>query len=287
MNYEKCILCPRRCGVNRGAGERGWCGAPDTALVAKTMIHRWEEPALAPNGKSGAIFFGGCTLGCIYCQNRAISETPVGTQTDAAGLRRIMENLIAEGAENIDLVTPTHYLPTILPALEPKLPVPVVYNCGGYERVETLKALEGKVDIYLPDLKYTDSGLAQSLSGARNYFPVAKLAIREMVRQTGAPQWEGEKLIRGTVIRHLILPGQVENSLRCLDWIGETFAPGEVLVSLMRQYTPMEATKEHPTLSRRVTDEEYDAVLSWMYLNDLEGFVQEDTAADSGFIPDF
>ena len=287
MNYSNCRLCPRRCGVDRRAGERGWCGAPDTALVAKTMIHRWEEPALAPNGKSGAIFFGGCTLGCIYCQNRAISGTPVGTETDPDGLRRIMEELIAQGAENIDLVTPTHYLPTILPALEPKLSVPVVYNCGGYERVETLKALEGKVDIYLPDLKYADPMLGGELSGARNYFPVAKLAIKEMVRQTGFPTWEGEKLVRGTVIRHLILPGQVENSLRCLDWIGESFAPGEVLVSLMRQYTPMEATKDHPTLNRRVTDEEYDAVLSWMYLNGLEGFVQEDESADTQFIPDF
>ena len=287
MNYKNCNLCPRRCGIDRTAGERGWCGAPDTALVARTMIHRWEEPVLAPNGKSGAIFFGGCTLGCVYCQNRAISGIPVGKPTDSAKLREIMEHLIAEGAENIDLVTPTHYLPTILPALEPKLPVPVVYNCGGYERVETLRALEGKVDIYLPDLKYADSGLAQSLSVARNYFPVAKMAIKEMVRQTGFPKWEGEKLVRGTVIRHLILPGQVENSLRCLDWIGENFAPGEVLVSLMRQYTPMEATKDHPTLNRRVTDEEYDAVLSWMYLNDLEGFVQEDSAADSQFIPDF
>ena len=287
MDYKNCKICPRRCGADRSAGERGWCGAPDTALIAKTMIHRWEEPALAPNGKSGAIFFGGCTLGCIYCQNRAISGTPVGTETDSAGLRRMMEELIAEGAENIDLVTPTHYLPTVLPALEPKLTVPVVYNCGGYERVEALKALDGKVDIYLPDLKYADPGLAQSLSGARNYFPVAKAAIKEMVRQTGSPKWEGDKLVRGTVIRHLILPGQVENSLRCLDWIGETFATGEVLVSLMRQYTPMEATKEHPTLNRRVTDEEYDAVLSWMYLNDLEGFVQEGEAADAGFIPDF
>jgi putative pyruvate formate lyase activating enzyme len=198
-----------------------------------------------------------------------------------------MEELIAAGAENIDLVTPTHYLPTILPALEPKLSVPVVYNCGGYERVETLRLLEGKVDIYLPDLKYADRELGLALSGAKNYFPVAKAAIREMVRQTGAPRWEGERLICGTVVRHLILPGQVENSLRCLDWLGEHFRPGEILVSLMRQYTPMEATKDLPPFDRRVTDEEYDAVLSWMYLNDLEGFVQEDAAADAKFIPDF
>ncbi len=286
MDYSNCNLCPRKCGVDRRT-QRGWCGAPDTALVAKTMLHQWEEPVLAPNGKSGAIFFGGCTLGCIYCQNRAISQAPVGKPMDSAQLRAIMEELIAAGAENIDLVTPTHYLPTILPALEPKLPVPVVYNCGGYERVQTLKAPAGKVDIYLPDLKYSDGALSKNLSGAENYFSMAKLALKEMVRQTGAPQWDGEKLVRGTVVRHLILPGQVENSLRVLDWLGAHFRPGEILVSLMRQYTPMGATANMPPLDRRITDEEYDAVLSWMYLNDLEGFVQEDAAADARFIPDF
>ncbi len=287
MDYTNCTLCPRKCGVDRTAGKLGYCGASGTALVAKTMLHQWEEPALSPNGKSGAVFFGGCTLGCVYCQNRAISQRPVGQPMDSAQLRAVLEDLIAQGAENIDLVTPTHYLPTILPALEPKLPVSVVYNCGGYERVETLKTLEGKVDIYLTDLKYADPGLAGGLSGAKNYFPVAKAAIKEMVRQTGAPKWEGERLVSGTVIRHLILPGQVENSLRILDWIGANFAPGQVLVSLMRQYTPMEATMGMPPFDRRITDEEYDAVLSWMYLNDLEGFVQEDTAADAQFIPDF
>ena len=287
MDYRNCELCPRRCGVDRGAGERGWCGAPDVALVAKTMLHQWEEPVLSPNGRSGAIFFGGCTLRCLYCQNCAISQAPVGTPMDAVQLRAVMEHLIAQGAENIDLVTPTQYLPTILPALGERLSVPVIYNCGGYERVATLKQLAGKVDIYLPDLKYSDPALARDLSGAENYFSVAKLALKEMVRQTGAPQWEGDKLVRGTVVRHLILPGQVENSLRCLDWLGAHFKPGEILVSLMRQYTPMEATKKMPPFDRRITDEEYDAVLSWMYLNDLEGFIQEGEAADAAFIPDF
>ena len=285
MDYFYCELCPRMCGVDRAAGERGFCGCPDTALVAKTMLHKWEEPALAGCGGSGAVFFGGCTLGCKYCQNAAISGGPVGEIVDSGELRRMFEELIAEGAENIDLVTPTHFLPTILPALSPKLSVPVVYNCGGYERVETLGLLEGKVDIYLPDLKYADSSLAAKLSGAEDYFPVACDAIREMVRQTGAPQWKGERLVRGTVIRHLILPGQVENSLRVLDWIGETFSPGEVLVSLMRQYTPMGALSA--PLDRRVTEEEYQAVLSWMYLNRLEGFTQEADSADGSFIPDF
>lgn len=285
MSYVNCQLCPRRCGVNRTAGQTGFCGAPGIALVAKTMLHPWEEPALSPGGKSGAVFFGGCTLRCSYCQNIAISARPVGQAYDSAGLRRLFDQLIHQGAENIDLVTPTQYLPTILPALEPKLPVPVVYNCGGYERAETLQALEGKVDIYLPDLKYADSRLASALSGAADYFPVATAAIREMVRQVGPVQWDGEQVKKGVIIRHLILPGFTENSLKVLDWIGENFAPGQVLVSLMRQYTPMPGMPA--PLDRTVTDEEYDAVLSWMYLNDLEGFTQDAAGADKAFIPDF
>ena len=285
MLYENCKLCPRGCGVDRTAGKVGFCGAPATALVAKTMLHQWEEPALAPGGKSGAVFFGGCTLRCRYCQNIAISRRTAGTPTDSAELRQIFETLIAQGAENIDLVTPTHYLPTILPALEPKLPVPVVYNCGGYESVDTLRALEGKIDIYLPDLKYANPRLGKALSAAPDYFEKATAAIKEMVRQAGKPKFEGEKMVSGVIIRHLILPGFVENSLKVLDWIGENFAPGEVLVSLMRQYTPMPGM---PTpLDRKVTDEEYDSVLSWMYLNDLEGFTQEDDAASTAYIPDF
>lgn len=285
MTYAQCTLCPRMCGVDRTAGETGFCGCPDTALVAKTMLHKWEEPVLAGSGGSGAIFFGGCTLRCRYCQNAAISGTPVGAAMDSGQLRRTMEDLIARGAENIDLVTPTHFLPTILPALTPKLPVPVVYNCGGYERAKVLRQLEGLVDIYLPDLKYADPRLGGELSAASNYWPMARAAVKEMVRQTGSVVWDGDRVVRGTIIRHLILPGQVENSLKVLDWIGQTFAPGQVLVSLMRQYTPM-GNLPAP-YDRRITDEEYDAVLSWMYLNDLEGFTQEADSADAGFIPDF
>ena len=285
MDYTNCTLCPRGCGVDRSTGQLGFCGCSDTATVAKVMLHRWEEPALAGDGGSGAIFFGGCTLGCRYCQNRAISQGPAGKAVDSHTLRGYMESLIAQGAENIDLVTPTHYLPTILPALTPKLPVPVVYNCGGYEKAESIRALEDKVDIYLPDLKYADSGLAERLSGARDYFPVATRAIREMFHQVGPVVWEGDKVVRGVIIRHLILPGHTENSLRILDWIGENFRPGEVLVSLMRQYTPMGGLPA--PLDRTVTQEEYDAVLSWMYLNDLDGFTQEADSADRLFIPDF
>lgn len=280
-----CTLCPRQCGVNRSAGEMGFCRCPGEALVAKVMRHYWEEPVLAGAGGSGAIFFGGCPLGCVYCQNRAISAAPVGKPVSSAQLRRMMETLIAQGAENIDLVTPTQFLPTILPALQPKLPVPVVYNCGGYERPETLRELEGLVDIYLPDLKYADGSLAKALSGAEDYFPVAARAIREMHRQVGDVVWQGERVVKGVIIRHLILPGQIENSLKVLDWIGAAFAPGAVLVSLMRQYTPMPGLSG--ALARRVTEEEYQAVLSWMYLNGLEGFTQEADSADTVFIPDF
>ena len=284
MTYDACTLCPRRCGVDRRTA-LGFCRCPDKAIVAKTMLHKWEEPALAGNGGSGAVFFGGCTLGCVYCQNAAISRSPVGQAVGSTGLRAIFDCLIAQGAENIDLVTPTQFLPTILPALEAPLPVPVVYNTGGYERTETIRALSGKIDIYLPDMKYADAGLAKALSGAENYFPVAAAAIREMVAQVGAPQWEGERLKKGVLIRHLILPGQIENSLKILDWIGETFRPGEVLVSLMRQYTPMPGLSGD--LARKITEEEYQAVLSWMYLNDLQGFVQEAEAAQQAYIPDF
>ena len=284
MTYDACTLCPRRCGVDRRTA-LGFCRCPDKAIVAKTMLHKWEEPALAGNGGSGAVFFGGCTLGCVYCQNAAISRTPAGKAVDSAGLRAIFDCLIAQGAENIDLVTPTQFLPTILPALEAPLPVPVVYNTGGYERTETIRALSGKIDIYLPDMKYAEPGLAKALSGAENYFPVAAAAIREMVAQVGEPQWEGERLKKGVLIRHLILPGQIENSLKILDWIGETFRPREVLVSLMRQYTPMPGLSGD--LARKITEEEYQAVLSWMYLNDLQGFVQEAEAAQQAYIPDF
>ena len=285
MDYTNCQLCPRRCGVDRSAGERGFCGSPDMAMVAKTMLHHWEEPALAGTGGSGAIFFSGCTLGCSYCQNRDISRACTGTPMDFAALRLAMEALVAQGAENIDLVTPTHYLPTILPALEKKLPVPVVYNCGGYERPEVIDALGGKVDIYLPDLKYADNTLAKQLSGAPNYFETAQQAIRAMFEQVGPVVWQDDRVIRGVIIRHLILPGYVENTLKVLDWIGETFSPGQVLVSLMRQYTPMPGLTA--PLDRKITEEEYRSALSWMFLNDIQGFVQEADAADDRFIPDF
>ena len=204
---------------------------------------------------------------------------------DSVNLRKEMEMLIAQGAENIDLVTPTHFLPTIIPALSPKLPVPVVYNCGGYERAETIHALSGLVDIYLPDMKYGDNALASELSGAGDYVETALSALREMVNQTGKVTFQGEKMVRGVIVRHLILPGQVENSLKVLDLLGENFSTDDILVSLMRQYTPMGGLPA--PYDRQITEEEYDAVLSWMYLNDLEGFIQEESSATEAFIPNF
>ena len=287
MDYGNCNLCPRRCGVDRTAGQRGFCGCPDTALVAKAMLHKWEEPVLAGAGGSGAVFFGGCTLRCRYCQNAAISGGAVGKATDSAGLRQLFEDLIAQGAENIDLVTPTHFLPTILPALRPKLPVPVVYNCGGYERVETLRALEGRVDIYLPDLKYADGALAGALSGAPDYFPVACDAIREMFRQTGRPVYDENGVMqRGVIVRHLVLPGYPNNTRRVLDWLSETFAPGDVVVSLMSQYTPPAGMTGR--LARRVTAAEYRAAVSYMRACGItDGFVQERTSAEEAYTPAF
>lgn len=285
MTYNHCTLCPRECGANRVLGETGYCRCPATALVAKAMLHKWEEPVLAGSGGSGAIFFGGCTLGCTYCQNRKISRAPTGQEMDSAQLRELMEDLIAQGAENIDLVTPTQYLPTILPALEEKLAVPVVYNCGGYERPETIRALKGKVDIFLPDMKYADNALSKTLSGAEDYFAVASRAIKAMVEVAGLPKFSGKKLLSGVVVRHLILPGHIENSLKVLDWLGQTFPQNQVLVSLMRQYTPIAGLSA--PFNRPITNQEYQSVLSWMYLNKLQGFTQEKSASNAAFIPDF
>lgn len=288
MGYEHCTLCPRQCGVNRAAGELGFCKMPGTLRAARAALHYWEEPVISGTCGSGAVFFSGCTLRCAFCQNQEISNDGFGAELSTQRLREIFEELIAEGAHNINLVTPTHFLPSILPALTPKLPVPVVYNCGGYERVETLQVLEGLVDIYLPDLKYADCDLARTLSGAPDYFSVATAAIQEMVRQTGPCVVENGLLKRGTVIRHLVLPGQVGNSLDVLEWIGQTFAPGTVMVSLMSQYVPYGKAAEIPPFDRRVTEDEYAAVESWLPLCGLsDGFTQDFSAATVQYIPSF
>ena len=288
LSYHHCTLCPRICGVDRTAGERGFCGMPAHPVAARAAAHWWEEPVISGEYGSGAVFFSGCTLRCRFCQNYEISAQRHGYALDSVRLRGIFEKLIADGCHNINLVTSTHFLPDILPALEPKLPVPVVYNCGGYERVETLRALEGKVDVWLPDMKYSDPRLAKRLSAAPDYVETAKAAILEMFRQTGPCVIQGGLLKKGVLIRHLILPGQIDNSVGVLEWIADAFPRGSVLVSLMSQYVPMGPAAKLPPFDRRITGEEYDTVLSWLYLLGLEdGFVQGPEAASLEYVPAF
>ena len=274
--------------MDRSAGQRGFCGMPDKPLAARAAGHYWEEPPISGEYGSGAVFFSGCTLRCRYCQNYEISTKRHGYSIDAARLRQIFEQLIQEGHHNINLVTPTHFLPDILPALEPKLPVPIVYNCGGYESVETLRELEGKIDVWLPDFKYSDARLANFLSSAPDYVETAKAAILEMYRQTGPAVVENGLLKRGVLIRHVILPGPVDNSIGVLEWIANTFPGSSVLVSLMSQYIPMGPAAKLPPFDRRITQEEYDTVLSWLYFFGLEdGFLQGPEAASLEYVPEF
>lgn len=282
-----CNLCPRRCGVERTeTGGRGFCRMPSVPVVARAALHPWEEPVLCGSGAAGTVFFSGCNLGCTYCQNGPISRENFGRAITPRRLREIFGELIAQGAQTVELVTPTHFVPFILPALEPPLPVPVVYNCGGYESVETLRLLAGRVQVYLPDLKYADAALARDLSRAPDYFPVATAAIEEMYRQTGPFVVENGLLRRGVLIRHLVLPGQMENTRRCLDWIAGRFRPGEVMVSLMSQYTPQPGAKG--SLSRHVTAAEYRAAVRYMENCGLtDGFTQERTSAREEYTPRF
>ena len=282
-----CNLCPRRCGVERTeTGGRGFCRMPSVPVVARAALHPWEEPVLCGSGAAGTVFFSGCNLGCTYCQNGPISRENFGRAITPRRLREIFGELIAQGAQTVELVTPTHFVPFILPALEPPLPVPVVYNCGGYESVETLRLLAGRVQVYLPDLKYADAALARDLSRAPDYFPVATATIEEMYRQTGPFVIENGLLRRGVLIRHLVLPGQMENTRRCLDWIAGRFRPGEVMVSLMSQYTPQPGAKG--SLSRHVTAAEYRAAVRYMENCGLtDGFTQERTSAREEYTPRF
>ena len=282
-----CRLCPRNCAALRTETQgAGLCRMPEGPVVARAALHMWEEPPISGSRGSGTIFFSGCSLGCVFCQNEKISHRDFGRPITLERLADICHELIAQGAHNINLVTPTHFLPWILPALEPKLPVPVVYNCGGYESVETLRQLEGKVDIYLPDLKYADGELAGRLSAAPDYFPVATAAIREMFRQTGPCVLEDGLLKRGVVIRHLVLPGQLDNTRRCIDWVAENFQPGEVLFSLMSQYTPQPDAEG--VLRRHVTRSEYRAAVAYMENCGItDGFTQERTAARAEYTPPF
>ena len=288
LSYAHCTLCPRRCGVDRTRGQLGFCKMPGQVHAARAGVHYWEEPVISGSFGSGAVFFSGCTLKCAFCQNYDISQENFGKPMTSAELRAAFERLIDEGVQNINLVTPTHFLPDILPALEPKLPVPVVYNCGGYESVETLRQLEGKIDVYLPDFKYSDNVLAKKLSSAPDYFETASAAILEMYRQVGKPVLEDDEMKRGVLVRHLVLPGCVDNSLGVLDWVAEHFRSGDILFSLMSQYVPMGRAAEMPPFDRRITELEYDSVLSYMMLLGIEdGYTQDFSSAERGYTPSF
>ena len=264
----------------------GFCGLPAAPVVARAGLHFWEEPCVSGARGSGAVFFSGCVLRCVYCQNHAISHENFGKPVSVERLREIFWELIGQGAHNINLVSPTPFAPAIREALAEPLPVPVVWNTGGYERVETLRSLEGKVQVWLPDLKYVDSGLSQDLSGAADYFDAASAAIEEMVRQTGDYVLEAGLLKRGVLIRHLMLPGQLENTKAVLDWVAETFRPGQVLLSLMAQYTPQPGAEG--LLSRRVTGAEYRAALRYMEnLGITDGYCQDTASARAEYTPDF
>lgn len=286
LSYSECRLCPRQCGVNRTKGEKGFCRMSADAVAARAAAHFWEEPVISGNYGSGTVFFSGCTLRCVFCQNASISAGGFGKAVSARELRDCFERLIDEGCQNINLVTATQFLPTVAEALIPKLPVPVVFNCGGYERVETLRELEGLVDVFLPDYKYSDASLAARLSAAPDYPEVARAAILEMLRQTGPAEITDGELRRGTLVRHLVLPGFLDNSLDAVAWLAREAAPRGALVSIMGQYCPMPGMS--PPLHRHVSREEYAAVLSWAEICGLrDGYFQDLDSASTEYIPDF
>ena len=282
-----CSLCPRRCGALRSeSAGNGFCAMGTAPRIARAALHLWEEPVISGTQGSGTVFFSGCILRCVFCQNHDISTGGFGEAVSVERLREIYGELIAQGAHNINLVTASHFAPWVAESLSPALSVPVVWNCGGYESREILSLMEGKVQIYLPDLKYADAALAAEYSAAPDYFEVATAAIAEMHRQAGDYVLEDGLLRSGVVIRHLVLPGQLENTRRVLDWISQTFAPGQVLVSLMSQYTPQPNAEGR--LARRVTAAEYRAAAQYMENCGItDGFLQERTAAKEEYTPPF
>ncbi len=290
--YSDCTLCPRKCHVNRAEGQRGFCGETATLRAARASLHMWEEPILSGERGSGTVFFTGCPLRCIFCQNYDIARSRTGFDTTPEGLAAIFLDLQSKGAHNINLVTGTHFTPLIREALlavkGKELHIPVVFNCGGYESVETLKLLEGLVDIYLPDFKYVSSELSARYSAAPDYFDRAGEALAEMVRQVGEPVLgEDGMLQRGVIVRHLILPGQTRDSKKVLRYLHETYGD-QIYISIMNQYTPFGHVGDFPELQRTVTSEEYDRVLDFAQrLGISRGFTQEGSAAAESFIPEF
>ena len=284
-----CTICPRNCGVERDSGfPGGVCAMPREAVVARAALHQWEEPPISGKRGAGTVFFSGCNLRCVFCQNSVISQAGFGKPVTAGRLREIFRELIAQGAHNIDLVTPTHFAHVILEALEEPLPVPVVWNTGGYESLETLGRLEGKVQVYLPDLKYLDSERARRYSAAPDYPKMATAAIREMFRQTGPCVFDdGGILQRGVIIRHLLLPGGVSEAKAVMDWVASEFPRGSVYFSLMSQYVPLGRAGEYPEINRRLRKSEVKAAQEYMAALDLPGYTQDGAAASEEYVPEF
>ena len=287
-----CYLCPRGCGARRDLGEHGVCGMGDRVRVARAALHPFEEPPISGTRGSGTVFFVGCSLGCIFCQNKAIRPCSEGRELSEAELGRLFLALQEAGAHNINLVTPTHFADRVaasLRAVKGQLHIPVVYNCGGYEHVETLQLFEGLVDIYLPDFKYVSPQLAGAYSAAPDYATHATRALAEMYRQVGAARYDVDGMLKsGIMVRHLVLPGCREDAIAVLDRIAETLPASDVLLSLMRQYTPEFAPTDAPrNLQRRVTTFEYDRVMAHAIDLGFDGFFQGKESASDAFTPDF
>ena len=285
-----CTMCPRRCGADRRAGQVGYCGASDGIRVAKVMLHPWEEPCLIHGPGSGAIFFGGCPLHCVYCQNKAISHGDVGEIWDTARLGEEILRLAEAGASCIDLVSPTQYATDILTALgrvKDRLTIPVVWNTGGYETVDTIHACRGLVDVFLTDFKYGTAETAEKYSAAPDYVTVARDALTAMVEDVGDPVWDGDRLTRGVILRHLVLPGCRRDSEAALTAVADAIDPESVILSLMRQYTPDFAPEEFPALRRRVTTFEYEYVRDVAVRLGFGGYSQDADSATAAYTPEF
>lgn len=288
---ENCTLCPRQCGVNRIDGQRGFCGAGILPRAGRAALHHWEEPCISGTRGSGTVFFSHCTLGCVYCQNNELSAQGTGLELSIKALADTFLSLQQQGAHNLNLVTPTHYAPQIISALDDArrrgFTLPVVYNCGGYERAETVRLLAPYVDIWLPDFKYFSPYYAKLYSNAADYFEWSKEAIEEMAACAGTPQFDQNGLMRsGVIIRHLCLPGLAQDTRQVLGQIARRWY-GKVLVSLMRQYTPLPYAAAFPELMRPVSDKEYAEAVAYMEYLGLSGFLQHGESAAESFIPSF
>jgi putative pyruvate formate lyase activating enzyme len=289
---ECCKICPRECGVNRIKGNYGFCKASDKIKVARAALHYWEEPCISGESGSGTVFFSGCNMGCVFCQNERISHGKIGKEIDVERLVDIFFELKEKGANNINLVTPTHYLPqieaAIVKAKTNHLNLPFVYNTSSYEKVESIRRLEGLIDIYLPDLKYNSPILSKKYSNAPDYFKYASNAIKEMVRQIPHPIFNSNGMMKkGVIVRHLLLPEYLSDSKQIVKYLYETYGD-QIYISLMSQYTPMPKINKYPELARKVTTEEYDELVDYAIELGVEnGFIQEGETASESFIPDF